>query len=51
LAAGASEQFSLPLALPAGQHHLEVIADPQRQILETAAAQCNNRASLTLEIA
>jgi len=50
VAAGASEQFSLPLALPLGQHHLEVIADPQRQILETAAAQCNNRASLTLEI-
>jgi hypothetical protein len=51
LAAGASEAFTLPLDLPTGQHQLEVIADPQRQILETAAAQCNNRASLNLEIA
>lgn len=51
LAAGGGERFSLPLDLSQGQHRLEVIADPQRRILETAAAQRNNRASLDLVIA
>ncbi len=34
LAAGASETFSVPLALPPGAHRIEVIADPEGQILE-----------------
>jgi hypothetical protein len=50
LAAGASEQFSVPLALPAGRHRLEVIADPERQILEAEELQANNRAALELQI-
>ncbi len=36
LSAGDSEQFSVPLELDKGENRLEVIADPQRQILETA---------------
>ena len=50
LAAGASETFSVPLQLPAGGHRLEVIADPQGQILEEAAFQLNNRATLDIQL-
>lgn len=50
LAAGASEIFSVPLALPPGAHRIEVIADPEGQILEEAAYQLNNRASLEIEL-
>jgi hypothetical protein len=50
LAAGATESFCVPLQLPAGTHHLEVIADPQGQILEDAALQLNNRASLDIQV-
>ena len=50
LAAGASETFSVPLQLPAGAHRLEVIADPEGQILEEAAFQLNNRASLDIQL-
>jgi hypothetical protein len=50
LAAGASESFCVPLQLPAGTHRLEVIADPQGQILEDAALQLNNRASLDIQV-
>ena len=46
LAAGESEEFRLPLALTPGSHRLEVIADPQQQILEAPAQQANNRAVL-----
>ena len=46
LAAGGSEQFSLPLCLEGGVHRLEVIADPGHQILEEASLQANNRAVL-----
>lgn len=46
LAAGGAEQFSMPLPLPPGRHQLEVIADPEHQILEAEALQSNNRASL-----
>ena len=51
LAAGASETFCVPLELPAGTHRLEVIADPEGQILEEAALQLNNRASLEIQVA
>jgi len=50
LSAGGSEQFSVPLELAKGEHRLEVIADPQRQILETADLQANNRAVLAVRI-
>ncbi|MCP9777197.1 hypothetical protein KBY75_02460 [Cyanobium sp. T1G-Tous] len=50
LAAGASETFSVPLQLPAGCHRLEVIADPEGQILEEAAFQFNNRATLDIQL-
>ena len=49
LAAGASEQFSVPLDLPAGGHRIEVIADPERQILEAEALQADNRAVLEVQ--
>lgn len=50
LAAGASETFLVPLQLPAGTHHLEVIADPDGQILEEVAFQLNNRATLDIQL-
>ena len=50
LAAGASETFSVPLQLPAGGHRLEVIADPEGQILEEASFQFNNRATLDIQL-
>jgi hypothetical protein len=50
LAAGASEQFSVPLDLPSGGHRIEVIADPERQILDTDALQANNRVVLEIQL-
>jgi hypothetical protein len=50
LAARASEQFSVPLDLPAGAHRIEVIADPELQILEAEALQANNRAVLEVQL-
>jgi hypothetical protein len=50
LAAGAQEQFSVPLALAPGRHRLEVIADPQREILERPELQANNRLALELDV-
>jgi hypothetical protein len=49
LAAGEQEQFSVPLELAPGRHRLEVIADPQLEILERPELQGNNR--LALEVA
>ncbi|MFO0075682.1 MAG: CARDB domain-containing protein [Cyanobacteriota bacterium] len=49
LAAGAAEQFTLPLDLAPGAHRLEVIADPEQQILEEPAMQRNNRAVLEVQ--
>ena len=46
LAAGESEQFMVPLELAPGTHRLEVIADPEQQILEAAQQQANNRVVL-----
>ena len=48
LAAAASEQFELTLCLANGPHRLEVIADPEGEIIEQANQQCNNRAHLDL---
>ncbi len=50
LAAGASEHFSVPLDLPAGDHRIEVIADPELRILDTEALQANNRAVLEVQL-
>ena len=46
LAAGGQEDFALPLDLSPGRHRLEVIADPERRILEAPALQANNRVVL-----
>ncbi len=48
LAAGDCEQFELTLCLASGPHHLEVIADPEGEIIEPSNQQCNNRAHLDL---
>ena len=40
----------MPLQLPAGTHRLDVIADPENQILEEAAFQLNNRATLDIQL-
>jgi len=50
LTAGASEPFTMPLELSPGRHRLEVIADPEQQILEAPAQQANNCAVLELWI-
>ena len=50
LNAGDHEDFSLALPLIAGPHRLEVIADPERNVLEAESLQSNNRMSLALEI-
>ena len=50
LAAGASEQFAVPLNLSAGAYRIEVIADPEQQILEAEELQANNRAVLEVQI-
>ena len=46
LSAGESESFKMALALPAGRHRLQVIADPERDILEDEAQRTNNVASI-----
>jgi hypothetical protein len=50
LAAGEAEAFTVPLALPSGRHRLEVIADPQLEILERPELQANNRQQLEVEV-
>ncbi|MFM9089499.1 MAG: hypothetical protein ACKOPT_15450 [Cyanobium sp.] len=50
LEAGAAEHFSVPLSLASGHHQLEVIADPEQDILENPVMQANNRAALELHI-
>ena len=50
LTAGDSEDFALPFRLAPGTHRLEVVADPHADILEPAADQANNRATLSLVI-
>jgi len=50
LAAGESERFTLPLELAPGRHRLEVIADPEQQILEAPEQQANNRAGLEVRL-
>ena len=50
LTAGESEEFALPFRLAPGGHRLEVLADPHADIIEPAADQANNRATLSLVI-
>jgi hypothetical protein len=50
LTAGESEDFALPFCLAPGAHRFDVVADPHADILEPAADQANNRASLSLVI-
>jgi hypothetical protein len=50
LAAGEQEEFSVPLELPPGRHRLEVIADPEQEILERPELQANNRQLLEVEV-
>ena len=51
LNAGEHEDFSLAWPLKPGSHRLEVIADPERHVLEAEPLQHNNRMTLDLEIA
>jgi hypothetical protein len=46
LAAGASEQFQVPLDLPAGSHRITVLVDPEGRVIEAEALRSNNRAVL-----
>jgi hypothetical protein len=50
LAAGEEEHFTLALDLSPGPHRLEVIADPEQQILEAPELQANNRAVLEVRL-
>ncbi|MEB3307753.1 MAG: CARDB domain-containing protein [Cyanobacteriota bacterium] len=50
LAAGGSETFEVPLNLLSGPHRLEVIADPEHQIIEAEADRFNNSARLDVQI-
>jgi hypothetical protein len=50
LAAGDAEAFTVPLELTPGRHRLEVIADPQLEILERPELQTNNRLALEVEV-
>jgi hypothetical protein len=50
LAAGQEERFTLALDLLPGPHRLEVIADPEQQILEAPELQANNRAVLEVRL-
>jgi len=50
LSAGESEAFSLDLPLGPGAHRVEVIADPERHILEEQHLQQNNRMQLDVVI-
>ncbi|MFM7238029.1 MAG: hypothetical protein ACKOZN_00270 [Cyanobium sp.] len=50
LAAGDAETFTVPLELVPGRHRLEVIADPQLEILERPELQANNRLALEVEV-
>lgn len=49
LAAGEAERVTMPLALGPGRQRLEVIVDPERQILEEEAQRGNNRLVLEIE--
>lgn len=50
LGAGEAERVTMPLPLPAGSHRLEVIVDPERNILEEESRRANNRQMLELEL-
>ena len=48
--AGAIEQFAVPLHLTAANRRIEVIADPEHDVLEQPEQQRNNRAVLELHL-
>lgn len=50
LTAGDSEDFALPFCLAPGAHRIDVVADPHADIIEPAADQASNRATLSLLI-
>ena len=50
LAAGKEEVFTVPLELAPGRHRLEVIADPEQEILERPELQTNNRLALEVVV-
>jgi hypothetical protein len=50
LAAGEQEAFMVPLELAPGRHRLEVIADPELEILERPELRANNRLVLELHV-
>jgi len=50
LAAGSQESFSVPLELTPGFHRVQVIADPERCILEDQVLQDNNCVSLEISV-
>ena len=50
LTAGEGEDFALPFCLAPGAHRFDVVADPHADILEPAADQANNRATLSLVV-
>lgn len=49
LAAGARDTFAVPLDLAPGLHRLEVIADPEAEVIESPPLQANNRVELLVQ--
>jgi hypothetical protein len=50
LPAGARESFAVPLALPSGAHAVEVVVDPEGDVIEPEATRGNNKRELRLTI-
>ena len=46
LKAGESEDFTMPLSLPKGDHRISVIADPEQLVIEVEGRRANNRMDL-----
>jgi hypothetical protein len=49
LSAGESQEFSVPLDLPAGRHEVAVVADPNGDVIEAEDRRANNTATLSIE--
>ncbi len=50
LSAGERQDFDLALELPPGRHVVEVIADPERDVLEPESQRANNRRRLVVRM-
>ena len=48
--AGGSEDFAMAWELKSGAHQIEVIADPEKRVIETARGRGNNRLQLKLVV-